>query len=100
MIISGGVNLYPAEIETALEEAPFIAAAGVIGAPDIEFDERPVAFVVPKPGETDVVARLRAHIETRLGRLKHPRDIHVVDDLPWSENGKLLRRSLRAKLAP
>jgi long-chain acyl-CoA synthetase len=98
LILSGGVNVYPQEIEAALEDASFISEAGVIGAPDPDFDERPVAFVVPVEGETDIEPRLRAHIATRLGRIKQPRDIYVVDELPHSGAGKLLRRALRALL--
>lgn len=95
MIISGGVNVYPQEIEAAIETADFIFECGVVGVPDPEFDERPVAFVVPRAGETDVVRRLRHHIEQTLGRIKRPRDIHVVDALPVTPTGKLLRRKLR-----
>ncbi|MGH1369592.1 MAG: AMP-binding protein [Maritimibacter sp.] len=96
MIISGGVNLYPQEIEAAIEDAPFVAACGVIGVPDPTFEERPVAFVVPtKDAQEEVIPPLKAFLETRLGRVKHPRDIVIVDRLPMSDTGKLLRRKLR-----
>ncbi|BCH31237.1 long-chain acyl-CoA synthetase [Mesorhizobium sp. L-8-10] len=95
MIISGGVNVYPQEIEAAIEEAEFVAECGVIGVPDPEFEERPVAFVVPCAGEADVMPRLRQHIRERLGRIKQPREIYLVDALPVSQTGKLLRRKLR-----
>lgn len=96
MIISGGVNVYPQEIEAAIEACGFVAGCGVVGVPDPEFDERPVAFVVPRAGETDVLPRLWRHIEETLGRIKRPREIHVVETLPMTPTGKLLRRKLRA----
>lgn len=96
MIISGGVNLYPQEIEAAIDAAPYVAACGVVGLPDPRFDECPVAFVVATadaPG--DVVAQITAHLATHLGRLKQPREIVLVERLPMSDTGKLLRRKLR-----
>ncbi|MEC7763526.1 MAG: AMP-binding protein [Pseudomonadota bacterium] len=96
MIISGGVNLYPQEIEAAIEDAPFISACGVVGVPDPEFDERPVAFVVAtEDAPDDVEAALMAYLTDHLGRLKHPRQIVVVESLPMTDTGKLLRRKLR-----
>lgn len=95
MIISGGVNVYPQEIEAAVEACGFIIECGVIGVPDPEFDERPVAFVVPRAGETDIVPRLERHVAQVLGRIKRPRAIHVVEALPVTPTGKLLRRKLR-----
>lgn len=95
MIISGGVNVYPQEIEAVIEQADFIAECGVVGAPDPQFEERPVAFVVARPGEVDVATRLQPLIEARLGKIKRPREIRVIDALPMSATGKLLRRALR-----
>lgn len=96
MIISGGVNLYPQEIEAAIEGAPHVAACGVVGVPDAEFEERPVAFVVPAAGAPDDLAeRIGAHLHATLGRAKHPREIRIVERLPTTETGKLLRRKLR-----
>lgn len=96
MIISGGVNLYPQEIEAAIEDAPFISACGVVGVPDPEFDERPVAFVVPtQDAPDDVEGALSAFLVDHLGRLKHPRQIVVVERLPMTDTGKLMRRKLR-----
>ena len=99
MIISGGVNVYPQEIEAALEEVEGVAECGVVGFPDEEFQERPVAFVVPSgafANATDVLrVGLDAHVRERLGRIKWPREIHFVTELPRSPTGKLLRRELR-----
>jgi fatty-acyl-CoA synthase len=103
MIISGGVNIYPQELESALLELADIAEVAVIGAPDPDFGEKPVAFVVPRDPAADP-ALLRERIEAwatrRLGRIKRPRDIRLVASLPYSAQGKLLRRELRKALTP
>ena len=98
-IISGGVNIYPQEIETALRETPGVWDVAVVGVPDARFGERPVAFVVPDRRAASDPAGLRAAIErlcaARLGRYKRPDAIHLIDSLPRSPTGKLLRRTLR-----
>ncbi|MFT3821187.1 MAG: AMP-binding protein [Rubrivivax sp.] len=100
MIISGGVNVYPQEIEAVLRDVPGVWDCAVVGAPDTQFGERPVAFVVPRRGEDEAALRraLAGAIETRLGRIKWPDALHLVDELPRSPTGKLLRRQLRARL--
>jgi long-chain acyl-CoA synthetase len=102
MIISGGVNLYPQEIEAALLDAPGVRECAVVGVADEQFGERPVAFVVPaRDSAGDAAALLdgiRAHTESRLGRLKQPREIHLIDELPRTATGKVLRRVLRDRL--
>jgi long-chain acyl-CoA synthetase len=99
MIISGGVNVYPQEIEAALEEVDGVAECGVVGFPDDQFQERPVAFVVPSASFANATEALRSQLEThirqRLGRIKWPRNIQFVTELPRSATGKLLRRQLR-----
>jgi long-chain acyl-CoA synthetase len=99
MIISGGVNVYPQEIEAALEEAEGVAECAVVGFPDEEFQERPVAFVVPSRAFVNRTDLLRSQLDTyvseRLGRIKRPREIRFVTELPRSPTGKLLRRELR-----
>jgi acyl-CoA synthetase (AMP-forming)/AMP-acid ligase II len=99
MIISGGVNLYPQEIESAIREVPGVWDCAVVGVADERFGERPVAFVVADRGRlapsADLVADVRAHCEQRLGRFKQPAGIHLIDALPRSPTGKLLRRQLR-----
>lgn len=101
MIISGGVNIYPQELEAALAECKDLTEAAVIGAPDPDFGERPVAFVVPRVAPADsaaFVAQVAAWCRERLGKIKEPKEIHVVDALPYSAQGKLLRRELRKLL--
>jgi len=99
MIISGGENVYPAEIERVLHEHSEILEAAVIGRPDPQWQEVPVAFVVPRPGsdlrEDAVIAYLRAH----LARFKVPREIRFVEALPKNALGKVQHFHLRAQLA-
>jgi long-chain acyl-CoA synthetase len=99
MIISGGVNIYPQEVEAALLENKNVEDCAVIGLPDQEYGERAVAFVVPSDKSrksADIVSLLDAHCTARLGRVKRPKEIRIVDALPRSPTGKLLRRMLKA----
>lgn len=100
MIISGGVNVYPQEIEAVLGSVPGVEDCAVVGVADERFGERPVAFVVPRP-DADL-ARLRQALElaanARLGRIKRPDAIHFIEDLPRTPTGKLMRRHLRREL--
>jgi fatty-acyl-CoA synthase len=97
MIISGGVNLYPQEIEAAIRNVPGVWDCAVVGVPDERFGERPVAFIVPVRGQTgtDLEDVVRQHCEHKLGRYKRPDAIYVTAELPRSPTGKLLRRELR-----
>ncbi|SEK16682.1 MULTISPECIES: AMP-binding protein [unclassified Variovorax] len=105
MIISGGVNIYPQEIEAAMLEVPGVWECSVVGAADERFGERPVAFIVPARDAAHdpdalvaLLARVRAHNKERLGRLKQPDEIHLIDQLPRTATGKVLRRQLRDSL--
>ena len=95
MIISGGVNIYPAEIEAVLYAHPQVLDVAVFGIPDDEWGERVHAIVQPKPGETIDIDELRAFVEPRLARYKHPREYEVRAELPRTDSGKLLKRVLR-----
>ncbi|HEY6318486.1 MAG TPA: AMP-binding protein [Acidimicrobiia bacterium] len=95
MIISGGVNIYPAEIEAALYEHPQILDVAVFGIPDEEWGERVHAVVQPKPGQTIEIEELRTFAAARLARYMQPRDYELRDELPRTEAGKLLKRVLR-----
>ncbi len=95
MIISGGVNIYPAEIEAVLYAHPQVLDAAVFGIPDEEWGERVHAIVQPKPGQTIDLEELRAFAEPRLARYKHPRAYEIRDELPRTDSGKLLKRVLR-----
>ncbi|MGC3985026.1 MAG: fatty acid--CoA ligase family protein [Pseudorhodoferax sp.] len=96
MVIAGGVNIYPAEIEAALLTHPALADAAVIGIPDEEMGERVMAFCEPKPGHGVTEDALFAHCAERLASYKRPRAIRIVDELPRNTVGKLLKRELRA----
>jgi fatty-acyl-CoA synthase len=97
MIISGGVNVYPVEVEAALVECQGVAEASVIGVEDEEWGERVCAFVVPAyPGaidESDVLMHCRA----TLAGPKRPREVYFIDTLPRNPTGKVLKRELRAR---
>ncbi|MEV4067662.1 AMP-binding protein [Nonomuraea dietziae] len=93
LIISGGVNIYPAEIEAALLEHPSVADVAVIGVPDQEWGHNVVALVQP---HAQVTAQdLLAHLEPRLARFKHPKVIEFRDELPRTPTGKLSRSKVR-----
>ncbi len=101
VIISGGVNIYPQEIESAIRDVAGVWDCAVVGAPDERFGERPVAFVVPARdggrNAPSLHAAVQFHCEGHLGRFKRPDAIHVIDSLPRSPMGKLLRRQLRER---
>jgi long-chain acyl-CoA synthetase len=98
LILSGGVNVYPAEIELVLAEHDTVAEVGVVGVPDAEFGERPVALVVPRAGAPRDAAALLDHARARLAGPKQPVRIEFVEELPRSEAGKLLRRIIKERL--
>ena len=95
-----GFQVPPAEVEAALLEHPAVADAAVLGQPDDEAGEIPVAFVVAAPGTAPDLPTLVAHLEKRLAHYKHPKALHLVESIPKSASGKILRRVLRAGLAP
>jgi long-chain acyl-CoA synthetase len=94
MVISGGVNIYPAEIEHALLSMPGVIDCAVFGVPDAEYGEALFALVAaPEAGLT--VERIQAHLRERLAGYKVPRQIRIVPALPRDDNGKLAKRRLR-----
>lgn len=95
MIITGGVNVYPAEVEEVLHRHPQVAEVAVVGVPDEEWGERVRAFVVPREGGLDE-AELIAWAKRHLAGPKVPRDVRVLDELPKNPTGKVLKRELRA----
>ncbi|WP_024796184.1 fatty-acid--CoA ligase FadD5 [Tomitella biformata] len=98
MIISGGENIYCAEVENALFSHPRILEAAVIGRPDQKWTEVPVAVVALKDGGVDgdlTIAELSEFLGDRLARYKHPRDIVIVDALPRNASGKVVKGALR-----
>jgi acyl-CoA synthetase (AMP-forming)/AMP-acid ligase II len=96
MIISGGANIYPAEVEAALHAHPAVLDAAVIGVPDAEFGEQVKAVVVRRPGRDVSEAELIEFCGGRLAGYKRPRTVDFVEDLPRDAAGKLLKRLIRA----
>ncbi|MFH8843198.1 long-chain fatty acid--CoA ligase [Streptomyces sp. NPDC017868] len=96
MIISGGENIYPAEVEDALLLHPDVAEAAVIGVPDARWGEVGRAVVVTRAGATVTEGELIAHLEGRLARYKIPRSVVLVPELPRNATGKLLKAPIRA----
>lgn len=98
MIISGGVNVYPQEIEAVIGAVDGVWECAVAGIDDAQFGERPVAFVVPRRGADTAALReaIQQAVDEQLGRIKRPDALHFVDVLPRSPIGKLLRRHLHS----
>jgi acyl-CoA synthetase (AMP-forming)/AMP-acid ligase II len=95
VVISGGTNIYPREVEEALLEHPAVSEACVVGAPDADWGEVVVAFIV---GDLDA-DELDAHLLQRIARFKRPKRYLMVDQLPKNSYGKVLKRELRQQLA-
>jgi acyl-CoA synthetase (AMP-forming)/AMP-acid ligase II len=95
MIISGGVNIYPAEVEAVLHAHPQVLDAAVFGIPDDEWGESVYAVIQAKPGESVDLDELRRFVEPRVARYKRPRQYELRDELPRTDAGKLLKRVLR-----
>jgi fatty-acyl-CoA synthase len=97
MIISGGVNVYPAEVEQALEAHPDVSEVAVVGVNDPEWGERVRAFVVKKAGSAVHEDDLKVYCKSRLAGPKVPRDFVFLDALPRNPTGKVLKRELRER---
>jgi acyl-CoA synthetase (AMP-forming)/AMP-acid ligase II len=95
MIISGGENIYPAEIERVLAEHPSVGDVAVIGVPDERWGESPKAIVVAAPGATIDADALLAHCREHLASFKCPTSVDVLDELPRNPTGKVLKKDLR-----
>jgi len=96
MIVSGGENVFPSEIEDVLVKHPGVREAAVIGVEDEEFGQRLKAFVVRRPGSTVTEDELKSFVHDTLARFKTPREIVFLDALPSIATGKILKRELRA----
>lgn len=96
VIISGGENIYPAEVESVLAGHPDIAEVAVIGVPDEKWGEVPRALVVPRPGTALTPESVLAFCQGRLARYKQPRSVRLLDSLPRTSAGKVDRRALSA----
>lgn len=96
MIVTGGENVYSAEVESALSKHPAVASVAVIGLPDESYGERVHAVVVVAPGTAPTFEELREFCGEEIARYKTPRSIDFVQELPLSGAGKILKRELRA----
>jgi long-chain acyl-CoA synthetase len=96
MIISGGVNIYPAEIESVLIQMPGVRDCAVFGIPDEEFGEQICAYVEPQPGEPLQASEVRAWLGGHLARYKVPKVVEFSGALPREDSGKIFKRKLRA----
>jgi long-chain acyl-CoA synthetase len=99
LIIRGGFNVYPRDVEDALLEHPAIESAGVVGRPDPVSGEEVVAFVSLRPGAVLAPEELVEWARARIGGYKYPREVHVIDAIPLTNVGKVDRKALRAELA-
>ena len=97
MVISGGVNIYPAEVEAVLHAHPAVADAAVVGVPDEQWGESVKAVVQLRPEESATAEELIAFCDERLAGYKKPRSVDFVDELPRDAAGKLLKRAIREK---
>ena len=98
MIVSGGENIYSAEVERALTGHPSVVSVAVVGAPDEKWGERVVAFVVPHPGRPVDVSDLVSHCRGLIAGYKVPKEIHLTDALPLTATGKVQKAVLRQQL--
>jgi acyl-CoA synthetase (AMP-forming)/AMP-acid ligase II len=96
MIVSGGENVYPIEVEKTLASHPDVAEAAVIGVDDEKYGQRLAAFVVLNDGALASAETLKQHVRDSLANYKVPRQITVLDELPRSITGKIVRRDLQA----
>ena len=99
LIISGGYNVYPKEIELIIDEMPGVSESAVIGVPHPDFGEAVVAVVVPRPGAAVDTAAMQAELKARIANFKVPKQIHLVDQLPRNTMGKVQKNVLRTEYA-
>jgi acyl-CoA synthetase (AMP-forming)/AMP-acid ligase II len=95
LIISGGFNIYPSDLEAVLREHPAVQDAAVVGVASVQWGETPVAFVVLKRGTSLPAAELKDWLNARVGKTQRLADLRFVDELPRSAIGKVLKRELR-----
>jgi long-chain acyl-CoA synthetase len=98
MIITGGENVYPREVEEALYTQPAVEECAVIGLPDKEWGEKVAAYIVPKPGKEVSLSEVKANLKALLSPFKVPKQFELVKELPKSPAGKILKRELKRKV--
>jgi long-chain acyl-CoA synthetase len=95
LIIRGGYNVYPREVEEVLYEHPAVVEAAVVGIPDAALGEEVGAAVVLKPGSSETPETLQAYLKSQVAAYKYPRRVWLVDALPKGPTGKILKREIR-----
>jgi malonyl-CoA/methylmalonyl-CoA synthetase len=95
LIISGGYNVYPAEVEALLNEMPGVAESAVVGVPHPDFGEGVIALVVPRPGVALDGAAIAGELKSRIANFKVPKQVFVVSELPRNTMGKVQKNLLR-----
>jgi fatty-acyl-CoA synthase len=95
MYISGGENVYPAEVEAAIAELPDVAECAVIGIPDAKWGEVGKAFIISRPGASVSPDDITAHCSVRLARFKIPMFVVITDAIPRTASGKVQKHLLR-----
>jgi long-chain acyl-CoA synthetase len=95
MIISGGFNIYPSDLEAVLVTHPAVLEAAVVGVPSDAWGETPVAFVALKPGAGADPEAIKTFVNGQVGKTQRLADVRIVDSLPRSHIGKVLKRELR-----
>jgi acyl-CoA synthetase (AMP-forming)/AMP-acid ligase II len=98
MIISGGFNVYPSDLEAVLLQHAGVQEAAVVGMPSVQWGETPVAFVVRKAGDQSTAQDLLDWVSARVGKTQRLAAVHLIDELPRSAIGKVLKRELRDQL--
>jgi acyl-CoA synthetase (AMP-forming)/AMP-acid ligase II len=100
MVISGGFNIYPSDLEAELRQHPAVADVAVVGVPSEQWGETPVAFVVRRSGRNDCAEAIREWLNERVGKTQRLADLRFIDELPRSAIGKVLKRELRDGYTP
>ncbi len=95
LIITGGENVFPREVEEALYTIPEVSECSAVGLPDKEWGERVAAFIKLKPGQKIAADKIKAYLKTKMAPFKVPKEYIFMDDLPKSPNGKILKREIK-----
>jgi acyl-CoA synthetase (AMP-forming)/AMP-acid ligase II len=95
MIVSGGENVYSAEVEQAVAQHPAVESCAVIGLPDPKWGESVTAVIVPRPGARVTAEEILCHCRTLIAGYKVPKAVHFTEALPLTSTGKILKRAVR-----
>ena len=99
VIISGGINIYPREVEEVLYTHPAVREAAVVGVPDDEWGEKVKAYIALKPGMTATEQEIIDYAKSKLATYKKPREVEFLESLPKGSTGKILKKELKKRAA-